>query len=393
MMDKHQYNMIKIVRSALTMDRFVIPDDFDFEKAIKEANIHQITGMLYYGALNSGVSPETEEMQKLFSNVCMHIMILHRQKYQIDKMTEAFDKNNIDYMLLKGCNLRYMYPKPEMRIMGDADILIKTDQYEKIRIIMQDLGFEECSESDHEYVWKNSSILVELHKRMIPSYNKDYYDYYGDGWKLALRSNDNENKYILSPEDEMIYVFTHFAKHYRDAGVGIRHIIDVWVFRNSHPDLNEEYILTELKKLKLDEFYKNILDTFKVWFEDDEPNPKTEMITNIIFKSGAYGTKKAHLLSDAVKRSKSGTIKTARIQKIMTLIFTPYKPLSDLYPILKKVPVLLPFAWVYHWFDVLINRRTNITKRNNDRKIITEDNITSYQDSLKFVGLDFNFKS
>ena len=32
-------------------------------------------------------------------------------------------------------------------------------------------------------------------------------------------------------------------------------------------------------------------------------------------------------------------------------------------------------------------------KENNISEIITEDNITSYQDSLKFVGLDFNFKS
>ena len=36
-----------------------------------------------------------------------------------------------------------------MRTMGDADILIKTEQYEKIIAIMRNAGFKEAVESDH----------------------------------------------------------------------------------------------------------------------------------------------------------------------------------------------------------------------------------------------------
>lgn len=46
-------------------------------------------------------------------------------------------------------------------------------------------------------------------------------------------------------------------------------------------------------QLQLDVFYTNVIDTFKVWFEDAEPTPKTELITDVIFKSGAYGSKKS----------------------------------------------------------------------------------------------------
>ena len=34
-----------------------------------------------------------------------------------------------------------MYPKTEMRVMSDADILIRTEQYDKIRPIMVELGY------------------------------------------------------------------------------------------------------------------------------------------------------------------------------------------------------------------------------------------------------------
>ena len=46
-------------------------------------------------------------------------------------------------MLLKGALLREMYPEADMRLMGDVDILIKSEQYDGIRQIMLDLGFEE----------------------------------------------------------------------------------------------------------------------------------------------------------------------------------------------------------------------------------------------------------
>ena len=58
-----------------------------------------------------------------------------------------------------------------MRTMGDADILIKTEQYERIVPIMNRLGYLPGVESNHEYVWDKKNMLhVELHKMLIQSY-------------------------------------------------------------------------------------------------------------------------------------------------------------------------------------------------------------------------------
>ena len=43
----------------------------------------------------------------------------------------------------------------------------------------------------------------------------------------------------MSAEDEMIYIFTHYAKHYRAAGVGIKHILDLWVYKLYKPELDK----------------------------------------------------------------------------------------------------------------------------------------------------------
>lgn len=39
----------------------------------------------------------------------------------------AFDAGGIDYMPLKGSILKDLYPRHEMRMMGDADILIRME--------------------------------------------------------------------------------------------------------------------------------------------------------------------------------------------------------------------------------------------------------------------------
>ena len=265
-MNSQQIGIISILKSALDGNKRTLPDDFDVAVAVKVAQKHQISAMFYYGALNCGISSSHPNMEQLFLQTCALISVSEQQMHSINEIFRLFDQNGIKYMPLKGTLLKKLYPKSEMRTMSDADILINTEQYDDIKPLMQSLGFSEILESDHELVWQKSNVHIELHKRLIPSYNKDYYEYFGDGWRLGKPCEEGACRYVMSAEDEMIYLFTHFAKHYRDAGIGIKHFIDLWVFRSSVKELNPEYILCELKKLELADFYKNIIRTLDVWF-------------------------------------------------------------------------------------------------------------------------------
>ena len=184
-MDSKQRGVIDIVYSALTGEKISLPEDFDFLKGVKIARRHKIEVMFYYGALNCGFGQDEPLMQELFTLVCGNIAANEQQIYSVKEIFSAFDEQEIDYLPIKGVLLKNIYPKPEMRSMGDADILIKTQQYDKIKPIMVKLGYKKVTESDHEFIWKKNNINIELHKRLIPSYNKDYYSYFGDGWSLA----------------------------------------------------------------------------------------------------------------------------------------------------------------------------------------------------------------
>ena len=387
-----QQVIITLVKSAITGEKYDLPDDFSFEEILKTARQHQIMNLIYYGAINCGIDKNLPEMQQMFLTACTVISKSERQLYEIDRIMDAFEENGIDFMPLKGTLLKKMFPKSDMRIMGDADILIKTEQYEKIKSIMTDLGFEERIESDHELIWRSKSLLLELHKRLIPSYNKDYYEYFGDGWRLAKHKDGFKYRFEMTPEDNFIYLFTHFAKHYRDAGIGIRHLVDLWVYRMAN-ELNEAYLKKELTKLSLYEFYLNISKTISVWFENGKADEKTDLITEYIFSSGAYGTHYRHIVSAGLKKTKSEkSIKKVKFFDIITLIFPSAENLKQRYPILESKRYLLPAMWVVRWFQTLFCKREVIKKQVYNLSQLTDENISEYQQLLNAVGLDFNFK-
>lgn len=184
-MNKLQNGIISLIKAAITDKKAVLSDDFDWASALELAKKHQIIPLVYYGIMYSEIEAPKDIFAETENISYQSMAISHNQLYELEKLFRAFEDSGIEYMPLKGAVMKSFYPKPEMRTMGDADILIKTEQYEQIRVTMQDLGFNEILESDHELVWDKKSIHIELHKRLIPSYNKDYYAYYGDGWDFA----------------------------------------------------------------------------------------------------------------------------------------------------------------------------------------------------------------
>jgi len=391
-MTDFQKGVVNLIKSALCSTKEDLPAGFDFSEAYALGKSHQILPLLYYGAVNSGIKLDSQ-MKALLENATMqNVLVNQKQMYLVKVVFAAFEKNEISYMPLKGTLLKGVYPKPEMRPMSDADILIKEEEYDKISSVLQGLGFKEKYESNHELVWKKSVLTLELHKSLIPTYHKDYYNYFGNGWKLAKERIDNFG-YKMKYEDALIYNFTHMAKHYRAGGIGIRHIIDVYMCFPKESQLDYNYVKAELKNLKLWEFFCNVLDTVKVWFGEKESNEKTDFITDYIFSSGSYGTAERQNIGEALKSAKNiGSSEKVMSKRRISLVFPSYKAMCLRNPVLKKCPPLLPVMWVVRWFELLIFGRDTIKRQTRNLKKVTAENIDSFEDSLKFVGLEFNFE-
>lgn len=389
-MDELRKGLLLLIKSAITGEKYALPDNLDYQKICLEAKAYGVATFVYYGAYNSGINVNSQPFLALLPLVYKGIRINEKQLFELENIENAFNAKSIDYMLLKGARLKFIYPKTEMRPMSDIDILIKLDQYSEIKKIMEELGYKHEVDSDHELIWKKDNIKLELHKRLIPSYNKDFYAYFGDGWKFASKE-ENSTKYKMSKEDEFVFIFTHLCKHYRDSGIGLKHFIDIWVCLRENQDLDFEYIERELNKLKIYEFYKNVINTISTWFEGKNGDEKTEYITNVAFNNGEFLRNDAEVLSAALKQSNSGkSIKQIKRGKIFTSIFVPYKVMCNLYPFLIKLPFLLPFMWIFHIVRRLFTKG-KLKKYYEEMGTIKSNDVELYKKSLNFVGLDYNF--
>lgn len=377
------------MKSAVTQTAQPLPEGFSLEEAYPLLKAHHITALGYDGAIRCGIAKEEAVMQKLFQDYYKCLLISRRQMAQVDRICETFAQYGIDHMPLKGCNMKKRYPLPELRMMGDADILIRVEQYDRIRPLLTELGFQEKHVSDHELVWENSSLFLELHKRVIPSYNLDMKEYYGDGWELAkLRQG---SCYAMTKEDEWIYLFTHFAKHYRDGGIGCRHVVDLWVYLRTTEALDEGYVRAELQKLSLLEFYDNILRMIAEWFEDAAGNAVTEYLAEFIFASGSWGKMESRLLSRTLRDSGRSVLGfSGRLTYLWSTLFPSVFVLREKYRILKKAPWLLPVVWVIRPFYKLLFERDSLNKQEKNLELLTQENIQLRRQMLNYVGLDYH---
>lgn len=364
--------------------------DVDYQKLLKLSMKHQITPMVFQGLY--AITGEFEGIEKYYDYTFNLMCHDQAQRNCLQKIQEVFMANGIDYMLLKGSSIKSLYPSPEMRVMGDMDILIKEEQYPQIQKIMPQTGLYEAYESNHELVWKSDDgILVELHKKLIPSYNDDYYAYYSAPWEKAVLQEGS--RYAMTAEDEYIYIFTHMTKHYRDGGIGLRHIIDIWYYRLCHPEMDMQYIRAEMDKIGLSTFHENILATIRVWFDGEPETPLSAYITERIIESGAYGLKEKCEMAGAARLSATETsVSAAQRHKLMWLLFLPYDSMKIKYPVLERVPVLLPFMWIVRWVQALTKKRDHLSGHMESVKRINSETVDAYTRELEAVGLRFDLK-
>jgi hypothetical protein len=390
-MDTIYQGVLTLIRSALNNEKLPLPAGFTLEAAEKLIRSQSLVPLIYRGAFNCGLDLNAPLMQKYQLQYFRHLVSSDKQVRAVEQICAAFEENSIDYMPLKGCNLKKIYPTQEMRAMGDADILIRLEQYEKIKPIMQGLGYEDVKESSYDFCWKNKDLYLELHKRLFGPNEVDLCGYFGTGWEKAHQGEGF--RYDMSREDEYVYIFTHMAKHFRFCGIGVRHFVDLYVYSRAYPDLDVAKIEKTMKQLRLLEFYRNVCRAFKVWFEDAPTDPVTELITQYVFTSGSFGTMENKLYSTEVIKAgqKKEEVKNSRAKSLFSALFPSLDLMQLSYNVLYKYPILYPFFWPIRWVDILIHRRKNIGKRLNIIQSMTDEKIENHQQIMNRMGLSLDF--
>lgn len=387
-MDVLHQGILALVKSALTGTKTALPEGFLPEMADTCIREQSLLPLVLQGAYICGLPMNTEQMQQYQKQ---YFRILHHSQLQLRALKQvfaAFEEHGIDYLPLKGCILKEVYPQPELRMMGDADVLIRMEQYPQICRILEDLGFVPGKESHHELPWNRKDLYLELHKSLVPATEKEFYGFFGIGWQRAVLQQGH--RYMLREEDTFLFLFAHMAKHYRWRGIGSRQFLDLFVFRNACPDMDEDYIEAGMERMHLLEFYRNTKKLLDVWFTDAAPDAKSDFMTEYIFSGGNWGLHENSVYGAQLKMHSGGqAVRHTKRKELWDAVFPSLSRMRYRFPVLQNRPWLYPLFWPVRWLQLIFQTPHIILKKLRIVKNLNDEKVQARRRELNYVGLDF----
>ncbi len=381
--------LINIIKSVLNGKKFVPGEDFgkvDFEKLYTFSRAHHLAAFVACCPAALGKMPP-ELAKKFRYELNINIAKETAQTVKIGAFLEEMEKAGLRAMPIKGYFLKNLYPVPALRYMTDTDILVDENRIDEIKPIMEKLGFKYDHETVHELIFMSPQLVVELHKVLIPEHKSLLRDYYADGWRLAQKQEGKEFLYKFSKEDLYIYTIGHIAKHYSDGGIGITHVMDVYLQNKQELDL--EYIKAELEKLGLGKFHSILVGVANLWLSEDAASSDEEIeeMAAFILSSGSFGNAVNGMAAKMNREAaKNQTEDVSRVKMLLRYVFPTVSHIKMLYPSVKKCILLYPFCVVHRFFKILFCRTKEIKKlsavMNTDK-----ENMITFEQHCEKMGL------
>ena len=130
----------------------------------------------------------------------------------------------VPYVVLKGTSAAKNYPHPELRTMGDIDIITSRKDFNQAYHELLDNGYKVCKELNREVGFIKNGITIELH-RYFASLNDVSQARYMD--ELIL--NNITPSHVLPDMINGLVLLEHIDQHLEN-GLGLRQIIDWMMF-------------------------------------------------------------------------------------------------------------------------------------------------------------------
>lgn len=274
------------------------------------------------------------------------------------KILKRLEQEKIWYMPLKGAILKDWYPKLGMRQMSDNDILCDENCQKEIRTIMTELGFT-CEHfgigCDNAYFKEPVSNFEMHHSLFMVSQVGNLYQYYADVKKRLIKDENNQYGYHFSTEDFYLYLLAHEYKHYSAGGIGVRSLLDIYIFMKKFGDvLDWDYLNAELQKLEMTDYELQSRQLGMKLFSGKKLTDTEKEVLDYYIFSGVYGNLE-NRVENEIQRFGDGSEAKYLVKK-----FFPSRAYLEKSVPWSKHTVLVPAAFAYR----IVRGATHSWKRN-----------------------------
>ncbi len=308
---------------------------------------HDLAHMVSSSLCRSGLLGEGEMLSKFEDEEGLAVYRNAQMQYTYGEVCNAFEQASIPYIPLKGSVLRTYYPRESMRTSCDIDILIQEEMLASATAVLERLGFLSCRKKYHDVsFYAPNDMHLELHFRLLE--NLPGVDaILKDAWLYAKPREGC--RYEFAEEFFLFHIFAHMSYHFLSGGCGIRALMDLWVMKHKM-GLSFHQAKELLERAGLYRFAEEMSKLSEICFSGDAKDDFSDVILSYLFEGGVYGSTENQI---AVRKLTKKNTATYALQRL----FMPYRKMTILFPILKKLPFLLPVCWVIRWVKVAFGGR------------------------------------
>ena len=331
----------------------VCPPNVDTDILYKLCVRNAVQGILYLAVKSGAVALSAENEAKLQKSYMAILAREATQQEEIEYIRSAFNEESIEFMFLKGTHLKSLYPIPEMRFMVDMDILVKEKSMDKGGKLIVARGFtQEMNNGKDIVLVKKPFLTIELHKML---FIEDYFmhDYFKSVWNRVEFVNGCE--YKMPVNDLYVYTLAHLAEHYLEAGSCFRPLMDLYLMEKAYSQLDFDYVNKQFQIIGIEKFAEKINQLYKCIFDNGEYNDDLILMENYIVFGAPV--KNANEVSRIVRTHKS------KSQRFIESAFPNLKHMKLRYPVLEKLPFLLPIFWFVRFFEFVFLKKGSIEQK------------------------------
>lgn len=369
---------LNIIAAALCGTAVTLPPDADCARLCRLAVRNAVQGLFSKG-LGAEVEKFPAELQEKLRKSCGAAAV--RQCAQQDLLAAVrtqFTEENIDFMLLKGSHLKALYPAPELRFMVDMDVLVRESDLLRAKEILLGFGLETEFDNGKDIIFvKKPFLTVELHRSL---FQEDYfmYPYFSTAWERAEKCGARE--WRMTDSDLYVYTLAHLAEHYTAAGSCFRPVMDLYLLEKQRADtLDFEYITAQFQSIGIEKFAENIRALAFCMFDGA---PKTDTLT-IMENFVTLGPP----VQNAAAASEAARTQQSKVRRTLSAVFPNFRHMSTKYPVLKKLPFLLPIFWLVRLVQYAFTKDKHIVRKKEELQNADQKSVDTLARIFKASGL------
>jgi len=380
--------LLKLLSSSINCSpsSYVELDPQEWQQLYEEAVAHQVHLIIFEEANKYGKSINPALFEKWKVLTIYQALENYRRFSIIGDLFKAFEKANIPVMALKGLFIKHLYPKPELRTMGDIDILIKPESLDEAIGIIKSFEYEKADKEDpkHFVFYHRQYISIELHISLVTiSRRKLASSINDDIWELPmLYKTDDISMLVPNDANHLLYCCIHMTNHFGKGGFGLRQLTDFNLLaRNLGKDADWDNIIERAYSYGIGKFTKAMLYVCHTLFSLEIPNSikkefednisDIEMLIQSILDAGVFGGKNPKVVNDRVLATyvQNNSKKTTNTFKYL---FPSRDQLGAHYSYAKRHAFFLPLAWVHRLLKNAFRTDLKLKHRIPDTKGINE---------------------